>query len=473
MSGVEPGLGQDPRQASTQAQVSAMQRFLYNRGYKISVDGVRGPQTNAAVLAFHKRVDPLTWSRQQGLVTDPSPAATDASSSGPVPPAGGGKPPKGKGKGKPAGTTPAVDPTTGELIDPAAYASGLTNAQYNPQINELLRQITQGKTDQTSHTKQIQDWFNQAMAVQGDMAKANAAAGQNAENAYNEENRNVLNLFGGPNSDKSTAAEAAAFHDIGLGNLTADVNAQGQFDKNLKSIEALYGAQAQRGQFNTDQASLKELAGKLLDMRGAKGSAYAAAYQQGIQNRTQQEAAQQQLDLAKQLAPAQVATAQANARTAAANAAVAGTNAKTNLAIARARLKQANAQTKAILAQNGGQWNLTLPAQQGALQKALETNVYGPRGGLAINPEAAWANLQQQLQMNGLGDDPHAQQIAQGIFLQGLWTSHSLGNFGGFAWNGQKIVRTGNKYTVDKKSGKRVLVDSKGKVIPDYKPYRK
>src|SRR4051812_45128861 len=32
------------------AQIKAMQQFLRNRGYNISVDGIRGPETSAAVL---------------------------------------------------------------------------------------------------------------------------------------------------------------------------------------------------------------------------------------------------------------------------------------------------------------------------------------------------------------------------------------------------------------------------------------
>jgi hypothetical protein len=471
MAGIELGDTQDPRQASVQAPVKAMQHFLQNRGYNITVDGVRGPETNAAVLAFHKKVPPASFNAsRKGAVPDVASAQTDSSSSG----ASTAVVPKGKGGGGRPGkpTVPAIDPATGQVIDPAAYAKGLTDAEYNPQINEILRQLTQGRSDQSSHTKQIQDWFSQALGVQSDMAKADAAAGQDAEQGYNAENANVLNLFGGPNSYRSTASEAAAFHDIGLSNLTADVNAQGQFDKNLRSIEALKGTEAQTGQFNADQQALKDLAGKLVDLRGAKGSAYGAAYQTGVQNRTQQEAAQQQLALAKALAPSQIKAANANATTAVVNAKSAAANNATNLAIAKARLAQANAATKAALAANGGKWNLELPQQQGAFQKALETNVFGPKGGLAINPETAWANLQQQLKMNGLAGDSHAQQLAQGVFLQGLWTSHSLGNFGGFAWDGKKIVRTGNKYTVDKKTGKRVLTNSKGKAIPDYKPKR-
>lgn len=441
--------------------VRAMQQFLKNRGYNIAVDGIRGPETNAAVLAFHKGVAPQVYNKK-----GKGPGKTPPPPPSPGPPPVTPKPPKN------TPTPPAAPDTSGvdQLLDPAAYASGMVNAQYDPQINELIRQITQGRADASSHTKQIQDWYKQVMDVAGQGAQFDAQAAQDAQQGYNDAGQNVLNLFGGPEANQSTAAEAAGFHDSALGNLVADAQANAAFDKNIKSIEAVQGAETQKSQFNADQQALKALADNLVQLRGAKGQAYSSAYQTGVQNRTQQEAAQQQLKLAQELAPSQVATAQANAATAKANASTAAASAKANLAIAQAKLKQANAQTAAVLASGNGKWNLTLPAQQGALQKAFETNVYGPRGGLSLQPDVAWANLQQQLQMNGLANDPHAQAIARGTFLQGLHTSHSLGNFGGWAWNGTKVVRTGNKYVVDKKTGKRSLVNSKGKVIPDYKP---
>lgn len=448
--------------------VRAMQQFLYNRGYRIAVDGIRGPETNAAVLAFHKHVAPNVFNTKR----------TAGSSNGRTPgsgPGSGGSTPSPAAKPKPtrapAGKAPAPAPASPyDLIDPQAYAHGAVNAEYDPQISSLLQQITQGRNQMGSNTKQIQDWFDQALQVAQDASNANAGAGQDALDAYKQAGDAATNLFGGPGANASTASEANAFHDINLGNLAANIESQGAYDKNLRAILAGQGAEAQRAQLNSDQQGLSDLAQQLVSLRGAKGQAYASALQQGIQNRTQQEAAQQQLELAKQLAPAQVAEAQANAQTAQANAGTAAANAKANLAIAQAKLKQANLQTKQALASTGGQWNLKLPQQQGALQKAFETNVFGPRGGLSLQPDVAWANLQQQLQMNGLSNDPRAQAIAKGVFLQGLHASHSLGNFGGWAWNGSKVVRTGNKYAVDKKSGKRVLINSKGKVIPDYRP---
>lgn len=454
---VSLGDTQDPRQASIQGQVSAMQQFLRNRGYYHgAIDGIRGPLTNAAVLAFHNRnAKPPAPSRAPGgSTTTPTPTP---------------KPPKGNGK---VGIPDRVNgnPTDPGLIDPAAYASGMVNAQYDPQIAALLQQVKTGRAQKSSDTNQIQDWFNQALQVAGDTANANAGMGQDATDAYNQAGQAAVNLFGGPDAHASTAAEANAFHDIGAANLAANIESQGAYDKNLRAILAGQGAQAQTSQLNKDQNGINDLLSQLISLKGAKGQAYASAYQTGIQNRTQQEAAQQQLALAKELAPSQVATAKANAATAKANASTAAASAKANLAIAQAKLKQANLATKNALASTGGQWNLAVPQQQGALQKAFETNIFGPQGGLSLQPDVAWANLQQQLQMNGLANDPRAQALAKGVFLQGLHSSHSFGKFGGWAWDGAKVVRTGNKYAVDKKTGKRVLINSKGKVVPDYKP---
>src|SRR3954467_4444311 len=42
----------NPAPDNPKLRVAAMQRFLVHRGYNITVDGVRGPITNAAVSAF-------------------------------------------------------------------------------------------------------------------------------------------------------------------------------------------------------------------------------------------------------------------------------------------------------------------------------------------------------------------------------------------------------------------------------------
>lgn len=52
------------------ARITAMQQFLKNRGYPIVVDGVRGPETDAVVEAFHDGVDPTEFASRLSISPD-------------------------------------------------------------------------------------------------------------------------------------------------------------------------------------------------------------------------------------------------------------------------------------------------------------------------------------------------------------------------------------------------------------------
>lgn len=436
-----------PDQSKT--QIMAMQQFLKNRGYNISVDGVRGPETNAVVAAFHNHVTPQQYAARTKASTKTAPPASNA----------------------PAGAAPTVTtdtstpvvtpPTNTQVIDPTAYATGQTNAQYDPQIATLAQQISQGKAQGTQDQTDIGNWYNQLLALANNTGKANAATGQTAIDDYNNaSNTSLSQLFGGPGASPS-ADEASAFHDIQSGALAGGVSAQSAFDANLKSILAASGNEAKVGQLNKDNTNVSNLAQQMVSLKGAKGQAYGTAFQQGIQAQTQQQAALQASQLAAAIAPAQIATANASAITA-------GVNASTAPAIAAANLRKATAQANAAIANSGGTWNLSQPSQRGALQTSFETNIMGPNKGLSMDAGTAWNNIQLQLQSAGLAGNPQAETIAKNTFLQALHTSHANGQQGGWAWNGKKVVPTGNKYTT--KSGKRVLVNSKGTVVPNYVP---
>jgi hypothetical protein len=163
------------------------------------------------------------------------------------------------------------------------------------------------------------------------------------------------------------------------------------------------------------------------------------------------------------MAPAQLAVANANAK-------AAQTNADNAPALAAANLARVRAEVKSAQNAVGGNWGgLDTNAQkQGALGGAINKGILGPKGGLVTNPMTAWANAQSTLKEFGLGSNAAAQRIAKQEFLKGLHTSHANHEAGGYAWNGKRVVPTGNSYKVI--NGKTVLVNKAGKVIPDYVP---
>jgi hypothetical protein len=75
-------VGTEDEDEDVRAQVADMQRFLVGRGYKIKVDGWRGPETEAAVDAYHGGVSPEKFSASRssvGIEDDDEDEETDAS----------------------------------------------------------------------------------------------------------------------------------------------------------------------------------------------------------------------------------------------------------------------------------------------------------------------------------------------------------------------------------------------------------
>lgn len=71
-----------PPKAKVKTSVSGMQKFLVSKGFNIAVDGVNGPETQAAAAAFRSHADPQAFNVSHGLIG----GGTDASSSGPQAP---------------------------------------------------------------------------------------------------------------------------------------------------------------------------------------------------------------------------------------------------------------------------------------------------------------------------------------------------------------------------------------------------
>lgn len=431
----------------TPTQVAAMQKFLKNQGYYTGpIDGLRGSGTDAAVTAFHNRnVKGKVQTGAPGAVTGSGGGTDTTTTTTPTPPP------------VPGVTAPSVG-----VIDPIQYATGATNSVYNPQLAALAQQIVQGGAQGKMDQKDLQDWYNQLQTLatqQGASTKAGDAA---AQAGYDTSSNNALSqLFGGAGASNSSTAEAQTFHDIGAGQLASNDQSDQDFNSRMKTILAASGSEAQNNQLNQTNASQASLAAQKVALLGAKGQAYNANLAQGESLAQQQSSANQAAQLAAALAPAQVATAQAGAITA-------GATASTAAAIAQANLQKAEVELKAAQTAAGGKLDMSNTAQRGQLQSSMETLFVGPRGGLKSDPGTAWAQMNQQLVAAGLQNDPQAKQVAIAAYRQALEKSHSLSSYGGWAWNGNKPVQTGNSYKVV--NGKAVLVNSAGQPIKNYVP---
>ncbi|HEY6020761.1 MAG TPA: hypothetical protein VIY48_12960 [Candidatus Paceibacterota bacterium] len=413
---------------ANQGQVRAMQLFLNTRGYKIAVDGVRGPQTNAAVAAFHNHVAPQAFNAKHGTA-GPRSGGPGAHGNGAGVNVGGNA---GAGVGVGTGgaqkrsgaatapTAPAASTSDPSIppIDPVAYARGAANSEFDPQINDLLQQIGLAPKQYGRNQKDITDWYAQLEALRSKYAGLDQSNVDKAIGGYDTAaNNSIGELFGGGGANPA-AGEAAAYHDINRAGLQGLANNENDFNAQLGDIFKAQAADAHTRQTAVYDALAQQLASKLSDLRGAKGAKYSQELATGTQMASQQQAASQSLALAKSLAPSQIAVAQANATKAKAEAGSAAAVADANLKLLKANLKKAQA--------SAGGWNLQSdPSQVGQLANALRQSVQLKGGTFRIQPGAAWDNLKSALQMYGLAGNPQAVQMAIQVMQETMNNSHA------------------------------------------------
>lgn len=430
----DPFAGVPVKPMSAADHVRNMQQFLKNRGYNITVDGVRGPQTNAIVAAFHKGIKPAQ------LVGSKPKATTPAATNPPGKPAApGATTPVVKPKAKapagrtPAATAPGANGTDPFAVDPYAYAKAAANAQYDPQITALQHQLDLLDPQHKQNIADISSWINQ---IKGDNAQATtdtAAFDKKNLSGYDQSAQAIASLFGG-----ATAPDFSGYANIGRTELTGLADSQNAFQKNMGTILGAQGADNLRAELGQYQHSKSDLLSQLGSARTAKGQGYIADLQTGMDNAQKAAIAKQSLQLAQGLQPYQIAAAKAQAASANADAANAGAQAKANLALVNARVAQAQAAAKAA----GGAWNLQNPNDRGSLAQALRTSIGNKQGWLRVSPKIALNNIQQALEQAGLGSDPNAKEIADAVFQEVLNNSHSAKLFRNVQYvNGQLVVK--------------------------------
>lgn len=429
-----------PKIRAAEAELAAqhvknMQQFLKNRGYNITVDGIRGPETNKIVAAFHNHLTPAQLAAQTKLSAKVT--GTRPPTSGPAPRVTGGG---GKGGSKPvipsrspASVTPGADDPY--AIDPNKYAQSAANAAYDPQIAALQQQLNQLDPQHTQNIADISGWFQ---GVQNqDQSNINATQAFDKTNAagYDTAAQNIASLFGG-----AAAPEFAGYADIGKAQLGANADSQNAFQSNLKSILGLQGADALKQELGMYTHNKADLLSQIGAQRSAKGQAYTDALQEGYKMAQDARTAQQSLSLAQSLAPYQIKEAKASAAAAQANASGAKAQAAANLALTNANIQKAQA------ASNGGQWNLNDPSDRGSLSQAIRTSIGNSSGWLRVSPQIALQNIQQALDQAGLSSDPQAQEIAKSVFEEVLNNSHSAKLFRNVQFvNGQLVVKPKGK----------------------------
>jgi hypothetical protein len=274
----------------------------------------------------------------------------------------------------------------------------------------------------------------------------------------------MLQLFGGPGANGS-AGEAGSYSDINNAALQQLSAANEAYANQEPAVVGLQGVSAkQSAQQDTNQL-LAQLASQLTAMKGQKAATYTSALgdaQQTAYNAQQDQIknqqAQQALDLANALAPAQVKKANAEANYASFKAANAPVEARMkakqfgmSMQRYQAELRNTKARTAKILSDakaksQSGQIDWNDPNTRASLAKQLRPIIQSKAGTWRMHPGAAQQNLNLALAQLGLQNNPNAIAIRNQLLQETVNNSHANKQWGQFNYSNGKIVKTGQRF---------------------------
>jgi hypothetical protein len=340
--------------------IMTTQRALNKAGFKISVDGLWGPQTQAAFKAYHKGIHPGVFNKTQALANRSAPI-TPHHKGGAAPRGGGGG--GGSGKVPPITSSPGAAPKTpgfnmnANVINPKAYAQAAVNAEFDPQLADLKAQAALGGAQAGQNQADISSWFNQLGQQQSEGAAGSKKAYADAMQAGVSHAGQIASLFGG-NNQGDDLANVLQNENSYLTNASAT---EGSFDDRMSRVFQAAAAEAHLSQKNRDAQSAYLTNEKLNAAQAAKGSAYAKALQDAYGLATtqrgqniQQQSALQALQLAQGMAPLQVAQAKQNLQVGAIDARSKAQIAKLQARQLQTQISTQKAQLKDFLSGTGG-----------------------------------------------------------------------------------------------------------------------
>lgn len=414
---------------------SKKQALLAKLGYAIDVDGMWGPQSQAAWEAYHKRIPATYWNRHaprsnEYVTKTPTPKSSPLGTrnTAPVqaPAPSGGPAPKGGGR-KPAGKIGIPDLPPGVNLggfNPEQYATSLTNMAYAGPIAELRRQqaLTTAQGDEAKND--ITSWFDQVMRTANQGRQENADTAAAGLRDYDSATQGLLAAFGG--GANIAASEIGAAASAGRAGLQGLGQVQGAFDTRMKDILSAQKADALLREGRSREQNLFELSGKLSDLLAERGSALQKnrldAQNVSLQRESQalqNETARQNMLLAQQLLPAQLE--EANLR----NAGLAAQNRAAGLSYKQAKLDYdtTQAQFEHWLAQNKGassQFAQLDPGERSDLADRLFKSVVNPATGIpSVNPDKAFGiigNLLKAANLSGAQAAAFRRQVMKWIY---------------------------------------------------------
>lgn len=277
--------------------VRAEQAFLASKGlYHGAIDGIRGPMTQHAAAVWRSPGHGGGSSGRSGGSGGGGGAGGSGGGGGRGGVGRGGAGGAGRGGGGGGGKGGGKNPFQ-QLANqkPSALAKAMTAQQYGGVLSQLRQNIGDLKHQNTQNLADIGSWYADALHAQDAATHANALAGQAVQTDNANQLAGLLNAVGG-NSQASDPLGAMGASDATL--LQALAQSQAGFDQNQGADILSTKAQALTNQQNAGQAALADLAAQLASTRKERGNAYITNLASAKQQRLQQMAELQNMQLA-------------------------------------------------------------------------------------------------------------------------------------------------------------------------------
>lgn len=182
----------------------------------------------------------------------------------------------GEGGGSGGGfSLPSIQGAAANKLAASSMADKLAGMQFDPQIQQLQRQINEAPVQGAQNLADIGNWENQ---VQGHLATAgtrDAAATQQGQDSIRSAVEGIVNSLGG--SANPGAALVGATGARALGTLAGIGQSQSQFDSDLAPILQAGATAARTNEQNRQGNALADLKSQLLGVQGQRGDAKAKA----------------------------------------------------------------------------------------------------------------------------------------------------------------------------------------------------
>ena len=311
-----PGITNTP--AAHGVNVRGLQMFLRHKGFDVTVDGHLGPETKSAlrdaidkgimknptlaethlIQGLHGQVlGPKAFDTMihnagrppflqhpidsKGNTAGNAMGGLNAGAAGLGSSSSGFVNDKGTTKALKAATgkaIPSADANFGQMFDVNKMADAMANEQFQPQINDAQLTVNRDPAQAAQNEKDVQDWYNQVLAAQGNAANADTAATNAGVGSINDATKALVASLGG--SANQGAGEAAAAGQNGASTLQAIGNSQSGLDQELAPILAAQAAQQKTNQANIDQTKQANDQQMLSDLQGQRGNAETTAQMQ-------------------------------------------------------------------------------------------------------------------------------------------------------------------------------------------------